>query len=91
MCQKGTLVYVWYILFKWNLWQDYCKESIELGPRRLAKDVGVTLPMVSNKHAYVVTDVVEELKGHGHVPNLRSGMPGVLPSFFTPLLVAKTE
>ena len=36
------------------------------------KDVGVTLPMMSNKHAYVVTDVVKELKGHeGHIPNLR--------------------
>ena len=49
-----------------------------MGLRRLAKDVGVTLPMMSNKHAYVVTDVVEELKGHGHIPNLRSRMPGVI-------------
>ena len=50
----------------------------ELRPcRRLAKDVGVTLPMMSNKHAYVVTDVVEELKNHGYIPNLRSGVPVV--------------
>ena len=48
---------------------------MNLTPRRLAKDIGVTLPMMSNKHAYVVTDVVEELKGRGHIPNLRSGLP----------------
>ena len=27
--------------------------------------------MMSNKHAYVVTDVVKELQGRGNIPNLR--------------------
>jgi glycine/D-amino acid oxidase-like deaminating enzyme len=36
----------------------------------LAHDVGVILPMMSNKHSYVVTDVVKELKNVS-CPNLR--------------------